>query len=57
MMSFEVGQIVTTKKAHVCGSKEWVIKRIGADIKLQCKGCGREIVLMRYELEKRLIKK
>lgn len=56
-MSFEVGQIVTTKKAHVCGNKDWVIKRIGADIKLQCKGCGREIVLMRYELEKRLIKK
>lgn len=53
---FELDEIVTTKKAHVCGSKEWKIIRTGADLKLECKGCGRVIMMSRVELEKKLKK-
>ena len=28
---YEVGDIVTLKKGHPCGSKEWEILRVGAD--------------------------
>jgi len=30
-LNYEVGDIVTLKKAHPCGSKEWEILRVGAD--------------------------
>ena len=36
-LNYEVGDIVTLKKAHPCGSKEWEILRVGADFRLKCK--------------------
>ena len=53
---YEVDQIVKTKKPHVCGSNEWKIIRCGADIKLECQGCKRQIMMASYELEKRIKK-
>ncbi|MBQ8342773.1 MAG: DUF951 domain-containing protein [Clostridia bacterium] len=50
---FEVGKAVTMKKAHPCGGASWEIVRVGADIKLQCKTCGKYINLTRDELKKR----
>lgn len=55
-MSYELNQIITTKKPHVCGSKEWKIIRVGADIKLECQGCKRIIMLASFELDKRIKK-
>ena len=55
-MSYEIDQIVITKKPHVCGSKEWKVIRTGADIKLECQGCKRIIMLASYELDKRVKK-
>ena len=42
------------RKQHPCGSYEWTVTRLGADIGLECKGCGRHIMLTRRELAKRL---
>jgi len=42
------------RKQHPCGSYEWTVVRLGADIGLECKGCGRRIMLTRRELSKRL---
>lgn len=53
-MSYELNQIVYTKKNHVCGSNEWKIVRVGADIKLECQGCKRIILLSSFELKKKL---
>jgi hypothetical protein len=53
---FELNEIVTTKKTHVCGSRDWKIVRTGADLKLECLGCGRIIMMSRVELEKKLKK-
>ena len=30
---YEVGDVVTLKKGHPCGSKEWEILRVGADFR------------------------
>lgn len=53
---YKLGEIVITKKPHVCGSKNWKILRVGADIKLECCGCNRVIMLPSYELDKRIKK-
>ena len=42
------------RKQHPCGSYEWIVTRLGADIGLECKGCGRRVMLTRRELVKRL---
>jgi hypothetical protein len=38
---------------HPCGSYEWTVTRLGADIGLECKGCGRRVMLTRRELARR----
>lgn len=47
-----VGDIVEMKKQHPCGSNQWKVIRIGADIKIKCMGCERIIMLPRGKFEK-----
>lgn len=49
---FNIGDIVQMKKTHPCGSSEWEITRLGADIKIKCMGCGRIVMLPRMKFEK-----
>jgi hypothetical protein len=42
------------RKPHPCGSYEWIVVRLGADIGLECTGCGRRVMLTRRELARRL---
>jgi hypothetical protein len=49
---FYVGDIVEMKKVHPCGSKEWEVIRVGADIKIKCLGCERIVMLPRSKFEK-----
>ena len=42
------------KKPHPCGSYEWTVVRLGADIGLECLGCKHRVLLERRELAKRL---
>ena len=53
---YQVGSIVTMKKPHPCGTNEWEITRIGADIKIKCIACSRSIMLPRIEFNKKLKK-
>ncbi|MDY0276571.1 MAG: DUF951 domain-containing protein [Acholeplasma sp.] len=52
-MRYQIDDLVTFKKKHACGSFEWKIVKIGADIKLECLGCGRNIVLLPIDIDKR----
>ena len=49
---YEIGDVVTLKKGHPCGSKDWEILRVGADFRLKCAGCGRQIMVPRKMVEK-----
>ena len=49
---YDVGDIVTLKKGHPCGSKEWEILRVGVDFRLKCMGCGHMIMVPRKMVEK-----
>lgn len=51
---FVLGECVQLKKKHPCGSDEWEIIRLGADIKIKCLGCGRLVMLSRSQLEKKI---
>lgn len=42
-----LGDIVQMRKVHACGSDQWKVIRIGADIKMKCLGCGRIVMLER----------
>ena len=33
---YKLGSLVTMKKEHPCGTNEWEIVRLGADIKIKC---------------------
>lgn len=49
-----LGDVVRLRRAHPCGSSEWLLDRLGADIGLRCQGCGRHVMLDRRLLESRL---
>ncbi len=52
LYKYESGDIVTMKKAHPCGCKDWLVMRTGAEIKLRCQGCGHDVSIPRPSLEK-----
>ena len=49
-----LGDQVRLRKPHPCGSYEWRVYRLGADVGLRCLGCGRRVMLSRAEIEKRV---
>lgn len=49
---FYVGDIVQMRKQHPCGSFEWEVLRVGADFRIKCTGCGRQVMLPRPKFEK-----
>jgi hypothetical protein len=51
ILRLEVDDIVTLKKAHPCGSREWRVIRLGVDIGIKCLGCGRFVMVPRRKLE------
>jgi hypothetical protein len=50
----QLNAAVRLRKPHPCGSYEWTVVRLGADIGLECKGCGRRVMLTRRELARRI---
>lgn len=52
----QLDDIVRLRKPHPCGCSEWKVVRLGADIGLECRKCGRRVLLTRRELARRLKK-
>ncbi len=44
-----LGDLVRMRKPHPCGSDQWEVVRLGADIGIVCKGCGRRVLLPRSQ--------
>lgn len=55
-MDLRLGDIITLKKQHPCGSSEWEILRVGMDFRLKCVGCGHQIMIPRKQVEKNIRK-
>lgn len=53
-MDVRVGDILTMKKPHPCGSQEFLVLRSGMDFRIRCKGCGHEVMVPRSKCEKNI---
>lgn len=51
---FQLNDVVRLKKVHPCGSYEWTVVRLGADIGLRCLNCSRRVLMARTVLERRM---
>lgn len=55
-MDVRVGDQLLMKKAHPCGNSTFAVLRVGADFKIRCTGCGREVMVPRHKCEKNIKK-
>ena len=55
-MAYELstGDVVRLKKPHPCGEYLWTVTRLGADIGLVCRRCGRYVMMPRSQLARRM---
>ena len=51
-MDIRVGDILQMKKPHPCGSKQFLVLRIGMDFRLKSEGCGHEFMSPRHKIER-----
>ena len=50
----KLGDVVRLKKKHPCGSYEWEVVRLGADIGIKCLKCQHYVLLERSIFERRV---
>lgn len=44
---------VRLPKPHACGSNDWLVTRVGADIGVRCAQCQRVLMVPRTQFERR----
>ena len=49
-----LGDVLRLQRPHPCGGSEWLVDRLGADIGLRCRVCGRHVLVDRRTVERRL---
>ena len=52
-LDLRLGDRLRLRKEHPCGSRDWEVVRLGADIGLVCDGCGHRILMDRLDVERR----
>lgn len=55
LVELRIDDVVRLRKAHPCGSHEFRVARLGADIGLLCAGCGHRILMDRLDVERRFV--
>lgn len=53
IVAVETGDVFRMRRQHPCGSWEWRVYRVGADIGIECLGCQRRVMLERRKFEAR----
>jgi hypothetical protein len=54
VLELYLGDVVSLRRPHPCGGREWLVDRLGADIGLTCRTCGRHVLIARRQLERRI---
>jgi len=54
VMEIKLGDVVRLKKKHPCGSYEWRVVGLRADIGIECLKCGHHVFLKRSVFERRV---
>ncbi|HEX2142275.1 MAG TPA: DUF951 domain-containing protein [Candidatus Limnocylindria bacterium] len=52
-VELRMGDLIRLRREHPCGSRDWRVVRLGADIGLVCAGCGHRILMDRLDVERR----
>lgn len=55
-MDVRVGDTLLMKKKHPCGGDKFAVLRVGADFRIRCINCSREVMLERVKVEKNIKK-
>jgi hypothetical protein len=53
VLTLLLGDVVRLRRIHPCGGDTWLVDRLGADIGLRCRTCGRHVLIERATLERR----
>lgn len=53
MLELRMGDVIRMRRKHPCGGFEWELVRLGADIGLRCRTCGRRVLMERSTLARR----
>ena len=55
-LNYQLGDIVELKKPHPCSTRctKFKIVRVGADLKIECLGCGNVLLISRDSFNKSL---
>ena len=55
-LNYSLGDIVEMKKPHPCPSRSKLFKiiKLGADLKIECLGCGNSILISRENFNQKL---
>ncbi len=53
---YKIGTKLIMKKNHPCGTNLWEVVRLGADIKIKCLNCSRNVMIPRIEFDKKIKK-
>ena len=54
VLDLRVGDVLRLRRKHPCGGFDWEVVRVGADIGVRCRECGRRVLLDRPTLHRRL---
>jgi hypothetical protein len=54
VLTLLLGDVVRLRRTHPCGGDTWLVDRLGADIGIRCRTCGRHVLLERAALERRV---
>ena len=54
-VELRLGDRIRLRRQHPCGSHEWDVVRLGADIGLVCCGCSHRILMDRLDVERRFV--
>jgi hypothetical protein len=54
VLELYLGDVVRLRRGHPCGGDTWLVDRLGADIGLRCRTCGRHVLIARTTLERRV---
>ncbi len=52
-VDLRLGDVLRLRREHPCGSRDWEVVRLGADIGLVCAGCRHRILMDRLDVERR----
>ena len=55
-MDVQLNDKIITKKPHPCGNSTFLVLRVGADFRIRCTQCGREVMVARSKIEKNINK-